>query len=689
MRIAPAPPGTAADGVRGVGKHPGTRWFIGVLALLAVSQLLVAPTAPASPEGTPQWTAVHDGPQQYPGIHIDWDVPITMSDGTVLKANVYRPADTNGPIATPLPTIVNLTPYTKLLSMIAQTGLSIPVLSDAIVGFLRDFELPGTPLEGLTDATRVAGGGFGRAFAVDPNLIRSGYTQIVVDVRGTGFSQGIWEPWGPKDQQDTPEVIAWAAAQPWSDGNVGMTGASYSGINQVQAAEKQPPALKAIVPVVPGNDLVRDMIAPGGAAIGILLPYLLLVNVAKFVPDLVSLLQGRFDMQWLSDRLASPLSFLDVGIQTLGTDSFDRVPPQLQEVLDPASPIRQAWLGHPDRITVPTMVIGGWHDNFANGEPRIYQDIPLPPGQKQLIMGNSYHVSTGFDMRGKPGEPPRIDVLQRAWFDKWLKGIDNGIDGYGPVTMWQQGAGWTSAEQFPRPEASHRRLYFSAAPSGTTTTSVHDGTLTAEPTPETNRLTVAPGLASLCSADSVQGTAGILVFSGCGKEARIQELSGLTFTSPPVTAPTPISGPIAVHLNTVHDATDGYWTATLNDVAPDGRSVTLTTGQLMSSLRAIDDGQSRRSPDGAYTDPFPVMSLAERKAVVPGQPVQLDVGLAPTDAILQPGHRLRVDIFAGNYPKGLPIRPLLDATELKPQHLQLDPSAPSYVNVPLAGNPGW
>ncbi|MFI6165752.1 CocE/NonD family hydrolase [Nocardia sp. NPDC051052] len=674
MRIAPA--------------RRWTRVFVGVLALLAVSQVVV-PRVSAAPEGVAAWAALHDGPQQYPSMYIDWDVPITMSDGTVLKANVYRPADANGPVRTPLPTIVNLTPYTKLLSMIAQTALSVPVLSDAIVGFLRDFELPGTPLAALTDATRVAGGGFGRAFAVDPNLIRSGYTQVVVDVRGTGFSQGIWEPWGPKDQQDTPEVIGWAAAQPWSDGKVGMTGASYSGINQVQAAEKQPPALKAIVPVVPGNDLVRDMIAPGGAAIGILLPYLLAVNAAKFVPDLVSMVQGNFDMQWLADRLASPMSFMDVGIQTMGTDSFDAIQPQLRDVLDPDSPIRQAWLGHPERITVPTLVIGDWHDNFANGEPRIYQDIPLPPGQKQLIMGNSYHVNAGFDMRGKPGEPPRIDVLQRAWFDKWLKGIDNGIDGYGPVTMWQQGAGWTSNDQFPRVEASHRRLYLSAAPSGSTATSAHDGTLTAEPTSETTRLTVAPGLASLCSADAVQGTAGLLVFSGCGKDARVQELSGLTFTSPPVAEPTTISGPIAVHLNTVHDATDGYWTATLNDVAPDGRSVTLSTGQLMSSMRAIDDDKSRRSPDGAYTDPFPLMSLAARQPMVPGQPTQLDLGLAPTDAILRPGHRLRVDVFAGNYPKGLPIRPMLDATELKPQHLQLDPSAPSYVNVPMAGTPGW
>ncbi|WP_194819395.1 CocE/NonD family hydrolase [Nocardia sp. XZ_19_385] len=667
----------------------GARWLIAGLTALVTAALAGAPPAQATPAGEPQWAALHDGPQQYPSIHIDWDVPITMSDGTVLKANVYRPADANGPVTTPLPTIVNLTPYTKLLSMIAQTALSVPVLSDAVTGVFRDFSLNGTPLEGLTDQTRTLGGGFGRAFAADPNLIRSGYVQVVADVRGTGFSQGIWEPWGPKDQADTPEVIAWAAAQQWSDGKIGMTGASYSGINQVQAAAKQPPALKAIVPLVPGNDLVHDMIAPGGGAIGILAPYLLAVNLLKLTPDMVSIALGKFDTQWLADRLRSPMSFLDIAIATLTTTSFDAVPPELELVLDPASPIRQAWLGHPDRITVPTMVIGGWHDNFANGEPRIYQDIPLPPGQKQLVMGNSYHVSAGFDMRGRDGEPPRIDVLTRAWFDKWLKGIDNGIDRYGPVTMWQQGTGWTTAADFPRPGHTHQRMYLSAAASGTTNTSVHDGSLSAGAPSDTRRLTVAPGLASLCSADAAQGTAGILVFTGCGKDARVQELQGLTFTSAPVAEPTTISGPIAVHLNTIHDATDGFWTVTVNDVAPDGRSTTLSTGQLMASLRTLDENRSARSANGDYSDPYPIMSLPERLPIVPGQATQLDIGLAPTDAILKPGHRLRVDIFASNYPKGLPIRPFLDATELKPQHLQLDPAAPSYVNVPIAGNPGW
>ena len=80
----------------------------------------------------------------------------------------------------------------------------------------------------------------------DYDLIRSGYTQVVVDVRGTGFSQGKWQTFKSREQKDTVEVINWAARQKWSDGKIGMSGVSYSGINQIYAAKMAPKALKAI-----------------------------------------------------------------------------------------------------------------------------------------------------------------------------------------------------------------------------------------------------------------------------------------------------------------------------------------------------------------------------------------------------------------------------------------------------------
>lgn len=183
-----------------------------VIALAAtIVSVMAVPVASADPTGGAlgaQWTATHDGPTKYPNIHADWDVPITMSDGTVLKANIYRPAGANGPINEPMPTLVNLIPYTKLVSMIVSTGLSVPVFSEAVENYFRDLDLTGTAGQGITDITRTFGGGFFRSFSFDQELVKSGYVQVVVDVRGTGFSQGEFELFKDREQQDTAEGSA-------------------------------------------------------------------------------------------------------------------------------------------------------------------------------------------------------------------------------------------------------------------------------------------------------------------------------------------------------------------------------------------------------------------------------------------------------------------------------------------------
>ncbi|PFX02899.1 Cocaine esterase [Nocardia farcinica] len=653
------------------------------------------PTGPDGGAAGQAWAATHDGPQQFPNIHITWDVPITMSDSTVLKANLYRPADVLGnPVPVATPTVVNMTPYTKLVSNLADHAGSVPGLSDAMIGLFREIDMTGTPFSGVTDLTKAFGGGQLRNFAVDRSLVRSGYTQLVVDVRGTGFSQGEWDMLRDREQQDTVEVIDWAARQPWSNGRIGMSGISYSAINQVQAAEKAPPALQAIFPIVPGSDLVTDVLAPGGGFGFNFIPlWLTAINTLKWVPDVQSLVTGNFDQQWLTDRMDSPLTYMDVFLNAYSKTRLEDLDPRVRSMLTDGSPERKAWLGDPSRITIPTFVVGGWHDLFTYSESQIYNQISAPPGHKQLLMGNTYHLNSGNEY-AEPGLPPRLDVLQRAWFDRWLKDIDNGIDRYGPVTLRQQGGGWITQNGFGDSAegaevAEHRRMYLSGAPSGTAR-SVYDGSLLAEQDGSTQRLTVAPGLTGLCSNDAGQATAGVLAaIDACGADSRIQETNGLTFTSAPVAEPTVISGPIAVRLNTVQDAADGYWSVTVNDVAPDGRSTVLSSGQLMASLRSIDESRSSRSANGDYTDPRPLASLEDRLPVIPGEPTTLDIALPATEAVLQPGHRLRVDVYAGNFPKGLPILPMLVDTGLKPQHLQLDPERPSFVNIPVRGNPGW
>lgn len=666
-----------------------------VAAAIATFTVFAGAVVAAAPTQATQgldarFTATHTGLQQYPNVYIEWDIPITMSDGTVLKANVYHPADAAGrPITEPTPTIVNLTPYTKLVVNVADSVLAIPGLADPLMQALHGFDLSAYGLSGISDLAQAFAGGIARTFAVDRKLVQSGYTQVVVDVRGTGFSQGTWQVFGEREQEDGVEVVDWAAAQPWSNGRIGMSGISYSAINQLQTAERKPAALQAIFPIVPGSDLIRDVAAPGGAlGIGFIPEWLLAVDGAKLIPDVVSMLAGRFDWTWLADRVRDPFTFFNIIIMALGTQSMDQIPAEMHAVLDDQSPLRTAWIGHPERIDVPTFVYGGWQDIFAYSSPRVYNAIKVPDSQKKLVMDNNYHGTTGSGM-GDDGGPAALDVLQRAWFDKWLKDIDNGIDGYDQVTLWQQGGGWTRSSAFPRPDSDYRRMYLNATPSGTAPGSAYDGSLTTEPGGPA-RVSIAPGLTTLCSRDGAQGTAGILPLPDiCTKDSRIAESNGLTFTSAPVHVATSLSGPIAIHLNTVLDATDGYWTVTLNDVAPDGRSTQWTHGQRTASLRAVDESKATRSANGDYTDPYPYLTLDTREPIVPGQPTVIDIGMVATDGVLQPGHRLRVDVYAGNFPSSLPLRPLLNESGLRPQHIELDPNQPSWVNIPVDGDPGW
>ncbi|AOW93393.1 peptidase S15 [Rhodococcus sp. WMMA185] len=672
--------------------RPGTAAISLVMALglTAVSSA----TASADPTGGvagARWTAAVEAPPAYPLIAIDWDVPITMSDGTVLKANVYRPADASGnPIETKMPSVLNITPYTKLISSIVDSVLAIPGYQDTVVNLVNSYNLAGTPLEGVDELMGLLTGGGMRVFAVNRDLVQNGYTQVVVDTRGTGFSQGEWQALGPVEQRDSVEVIDWMSKQSWSDGKVAMVGVSYSAINSLQAAGHQPPALKAIFPMEPGDDLLRDIVGTGGGlGVGFMPPWLALVNGLKLIPNLQDLAQGRFDEQWLQDRLRDPLTLFPALTDALTTQEWSDLAPGTLEVVQDG-PFYEERETQTDKIEVPTMLYGAWHDIFANSEPRLYNEIRLPAGRKQLIMSDAYHITVGSGF-GEPGAPPRLDVLERAWLDKWLKGIDNGIEEYGPVTLYQQGNGWTTTDQFPRAGVDYQRMYLSGAPSGTAGHAAYDGSLIASEPTDSARLTVSPGLRGFCSRDSVEGTAGVTVVLGpmCSKDSRFQEVEGLTFTSAPVERPTELSGPVNLHLETVLDATDGFWAVTLNDVAPDGTSTVLTNGALTASFRAVDDSRSTKSANGDYAEPEHFLTLDTRQPQVPGEVTPIDINLVPTDAVLAPGHRLRVDVYASSVPRYLPIGPILADSQLKPQHLQLAPDRPSFVNLPLVRTQAW
>lgn len=662
--------------------------------LLVAAGVCLAPMAAAPAEAAvfgalgAKWTRTAEGPQRYPGYSVTPDVPIRMSDGTVLRGNLIRPTDKSGrPVGKELPTIVNMTPYTKMVSALAAEVLNFPVLIPQLIQLLNTINLQGTVISGYNELVGSLRSGFTDTFSYDPKLIRSGYNMLVVDVRGTGFSQGTWQVFGPRERKDTLEVIDWAAKQRWSNGKIGMAGASYSAINQLQAAADRPGALDAVFPVVPGADIVRDVVAPGGGVgAGFLSFWLAAVNTAKMIPNVASMLNGTFDWKWLGDRAKDPLTFFDVMLQALTVQRPGQTSGDARALLTEGTDRRKALYTDLGKITTPTFTIGGWNDLFTNSEARMLTGLKqLPDSKKKLIMDDGYHVTVGAEF-GTRGAPPKMNVLARAWYDKWLKGIDNGIDRYSPATLasmpvdnFLQGPG------FPLPGYTHQRQYLSGRPSGSVHTPVAgDGSLSStKPSARATRL-VQPGLSNLCGRDGAQGAAGVTAFFDfCGRDNRIAEVAAQTFTTVPVKKLTRISGWPGIHLVQRLAATDGYWHATVNVVKPDGRSTVVSMGQLAVSLRAYDPARSQFAANGDVVDPFLFLSLDKYKPVRPGQTLAIDIPMTPTQAALQPGDRLRIDVYSLNAPKSVPLGPTMWASRFGPQFIEIDPKNPSWVNVPV------
>lgn len=659
------------------------------------------------------WTAEKDGRQDHDQVHVDWDIPIMMSDGTVLKANVYRPMDGTEVVDEQLPAVLNVTPYSKWMLAIATKLINAPGIQDGILRGIGSLESSDPALKNFMALLQTMDSGLGQALSADKQLIRSGYVWVDLDVRGTGFSDGKWQLSGPREQQDTLEVIDWISKQPFSNGQVAMTGVSYHAIAALQAASHRPPALKAVFAAEPATDLVQDVAGRGGAInLGFLPFWLWLVNGLKRVPDVQSMALGTYqDMyrQWIDDRAEDPTTMSDAVYKALNARTIDEVRDSAEAMMiyDAQGPWRKATHTDLSKINIPTMIIGGWSDLFRNAEFRSFQDLTgLEPGHKQLIIGPGYHVVAGG--YGKRDAPPRLDVLQKAWFDHWLKGVDNGVETLGPVLEKIPGAdGWQRIPQLPRPGMFNQRLYLSSRISGTAVRTQYDGSLSPTPPSRPDQLTVRVGVASLCSDITNTQYLGITaILMECAQNENTHEIDGLTFTSEPVSVPTVISGPIAVHLNTEHEGTDGFWMATISDVdSASGMSLPLSTGWVVSSMRQINETASKHGPNGDYTDPIQSVDLVGGyQPVAPHQPTPMDFGTYPLDAVIQPGHRLRVSVYSSNYPSAVPAMPMMinagltppsydirDAVLLftrdntfYPEHLNIDPIAPSWISIPAS-----
>jgi predicted acyl esterase len=177
------------------------------------------------------------------GLRIDWDMPVQMEDGLVLRADVFRPVATGK-----YPVIITYGPYGKWLHFEDLYGDQWRRMCE---------EHPDIPTGSSNK--------YQNWEVVDPEKwVPDGYAVVRVDSRGAGRSPGLLDLWSLREAQDFYHCIEWAAEQPWSNGKVGLNGISYYAMNQWQTAALQPPHLAAMCVWEGAADYYRDLSHHGG-----------------------------------------------------------------------------------------------------------------------------------------------------------------------------------------------------------------------------------------------------------------------------------------------------------------------------------------------------------------------------------------------------------------------------------------
>ncbi|HLL78918.1 MAG TPA: CocE/NonD family hydrolase, partial [Ktedonobacteraceae bacterium] len=369
-------------------------------------------------------------------IIVDFDVPARMRDGTILRANIYRPAGEGA-----WPVLLTRLPYGK------------------------DLPLGGSILDPAQAARR-------------------GYVVIVQDTRGRFTSAGDWTPF-VNEGRDGVDTVEWAAQLPYSNGNVGMYGISYFGFTQWATAIYHPAALKAMLPVQTWNDPLNGVIYRGGAlelgssgGWNTLMGLDVLIRRHRGNPQelgrAIYLLAKEIDAlgklgYWsLPLKEFGPLQRQDIAPTFFRT--FESPMDREHEMVEPMTIV-----GKHEEVTVPTFNVGGWYDIFlqdtiSNFTTMREHGATPEARQSKLLIGPWSHGGftnpVGELNFGFGASAAFIDLsmdimsLQLRWFDHWLKGVDTGILKEAPIKLFVMGANvWRDEQEWPLARAVNTRYY--------------------------------------------------------------------------------------------------------------------------------------------------------------------------------------------------------------------------------------
>jgi predicted acyl esterase len=503
------------------------------------------------------------------GIVIEKDVDVPMRDGARLKADVFRPAGDGR-----FPAILNLGPYQK-------DKLWVPPAT---------LEEKANPLMNWE--------------TVNPQWwVPQGYAAVRVDGRGSGKSPGQCEPWSLAESIDFYDAIEWAAAQPWCNGKVGLSGISYFAINQWFVANHQPPSLKAIIPWEGFADLYRDALFHGG------LLSLFMPNwyVAHLMHHVVGRASRHHPNAWQTNTLHFWLS------NNLDSGAFHGAQAQ--------------W----DKITVPMFSVGNWSGMglHLRGNTEAFMRAASP--HKKLRIQAGTHVHPFYTEEG------RRDQLR--FLDYWLKGIDNGVMDEPPVKLairkGHDEIEWRYEHEWPLERTRWTKLYLDLSPSSPG--GVTGSLVAANPAAPGARSYPATSLGSMGSTSAASSQV-----MGGGIPAGM----GVSFETPPLLDDLEVTGPLAAVLWVSSSTEDMDLFLTLRNIDADGREV-LETGQQGAPVPVAKGWLrvSHRELDPELSLPYrPYHRHKRRLYLTPGEIVEVQVEIWPTSMVFRRGHRIRLDI---------------------------------------------
>lgn len=451
------------------------------------------------------------------------------------------------------------------------------------------------------------------------DFVNDGYAYVNVDIRGTGGSGGALCIFCEREQKDVYEVVEWAAKQKWSTGKVGMYGGSYQGITPLMGASEQPPHLKAIIPAVSLADAYGDIVWHNG------------------------IFNANFVVQWFA---------LQTALSMTGTSPSSDVAERVNQRIVAESRLLP-WNGpfYKERsvntkyndIKVPVLHLGGWFDGFSRGTLDNFNGVASK--HNRVIMMPCTHKGCGppFDPGSEyiaDADPPGPSglALYKAWFDRFLKGKQNGIEDAAPVLFYDIGSNkWIADRSWPPKGSRIEKFYLSG--SGAVGTPF-DGSLTSRKVEDNDiedRYVYDP---------TVGGTE---LFAKWGTVAasphyradqRPDEARALTYTTKPMKKPLALAGPMELNFWGATTASDVDWIVKVTDVAPDGSSKLISSGYVRASHRRWDPKRSR--PGRPY---LPNMSPAP---VPSGKPLEYRIDIWDIANTVKKGHRLRITVSSSD-----------------------------------------